>query len=300
MEGVAPQAAVTLSPRITLETNNALLTVYDPKLMKDWVKKSRAWVYDVKDNDYGKLDPVRAGLIAVWPLGGKGGRYTARVCAGELPADWKPYEKGQVAGLGVVVESAHLFVGPGERIPGDGYGDRLLDLEDEGKLIAWPDGRYTTVVHVLNWKVEGKFFTEDGDPNEQAPPDFAIVLAPLPSGDFAPPRPIPPLLDFLPKPKVAPPTPGSLVPRPRPIAPRPEVARAPARRSRSEEKEWKPAPDPLPPPKPGEIRVGMRVRHAQYGEGTVLFIREGFPKVKVDFRGREEKVDRSELTVVAY
>ena len=42
----------------------------------------------------------------------------------------------------------------------------------------------------------------------------------------------------------------------------------------------------------------MRVRHAQYGDGTVLFIREGFPKVKVDFRGREEKVDRSELTVI--
>ena len=305
MEGVVPQAATApaagkpaSSPRIGLATDNALLCAYDPKVMKDWVKKSRAWVYDVKDNDYAKLDPVRTGKIVVWPLGGKGGRYTARVCA-ELPADWQPFEKGKVAGFGLVLESGQLFVGPGERIVGDGFGDRIVELEDAGKMVEWPAGRYTTTVHVLDWKVEGKFFGEDGEPNEQAPPDFALVLVPLESGDFTPPRPCPPLLDFLPKPKVKPPQPGSLV-RPRPPAPRPEVARAPARRTRTEPKDWKPEPDPLPPPKPGEIRVGMRVRHAQYGDGTVLFIREGFPKVKVDFRGREEKCDRSELTVVAY
>lgn len=307
MEGVVPPAPETpvapapaTSPPIALATDNALLCAYDPRVMKDWVKVSRDWVYGVKDNGYGRLEPVKTGHIAVWPLGGKGGRYTARVLAGELPEAWRPYEKGTVAGLGLVLESGQLFVGPGERIPGDGFGDRIVDLEDEGKLFSWPAGRYTTTVHVLHWKTDGKFYDADGEPTKDAPPDFAIVLTPLPAGDFAAPHPVPPLLDFLPKPKVKPPTPGSLVPRPRPMAPPPEPARSPRRRAPAEAKEWHPSPDPLPPPKPGEIRVGMRVRHATYGDGTVLFIREGFPKVKVDFRGREEKVDRSELTVVSY
>jgi hypothetical protein len=295
MEGVVPAS----SPRILLATDVALLCAYDPKVMKDWVKKSRSWVYEVKDNDYAKLDPVRSGQIAVWPLGGKGGRYTARVCTGDLPAAWLPFVKGSVAGFGLALESGQLFVGPGERIPGDGFGDRIVELEEGGKVVDWPAGRYTTEVHVLDWKSEASFFDEEGEPTEQAPPDFALVLKPA-TGEFTPPRPCPPLLDFLPKPKVRPPSPASLVPRPRPSPPRPEVARPPARRSRPEEREWKPAPDPLPPPKPGEIRVGMRVRHAQFGEGTVLFIREGFPKVKVDFRGREEKVDRADLIVVSY
>src|SRR3954454_17480144 len=109
MEGVVPPAPpLASSPRIVLTTDNGLLCAYDPKVMRDWVKKARAWVYDVKDNDYGKLDPVQKGKIAVWPLGGKGARDTARVCTGELPAAWQPYEKGKVAGVGLVLESGQL------------------------------------------------------------------------------------------------------------------------------------------------------------------------------------------------
>src|SRR5262249_32108451 len=120
MEGVAPNAQLApSSPRIALATDNALLAAYDPKVMKDWVKKSREWVYGVKDNHYARLEPVKAAHIAVWPLGGKGGRYTARVCQNELPEAWRAYEKGKVAGFGLVLESGQLFIAPGERIPGD-------------------------------------------------------------------------------------------------------------------------------------------------------------------------------------
>ena len=52
------------SSRISVATDMTLLCAYDPKGMKDFVRKSRAWVYDVKDNDYGKLDPVKSGRIA--------------------------------------------------------------------------------------------------------------------------------------------------------------------------------------------------------------------------------------------
>jgi hypothetical protein len=275
----------------------ALLCAYDPKGMKDFVRKSRAWVYEVKDNDYGKLDPVKSGRIAVWPLGGRGGRYDLKVVQGALPEGWKPFEKGSVKGFGVVVEGESLFVGPGERIPGDGFGDRVVDIEDGGKLLAFPNGRYELTVHVFDWKQEDRFFNEEGEPTADAPPDIAVI-ARAPEGELAPPRPCPALLDFLPKPK-APAAPAVMPKIARSIytSTRPEVARAPRTRRR-EDADWKPAPDPLPPPKPGEIRIGMRVRHVQFGEGTVLFIREGFPKVKVDFRGHEEKVDRSELTVV--
>src|SRR5947209_2364745 len=142
MEGVA-------SKPIVLATDLALLCAYDPFVMKDCVRKSRGWVYEVKDNDYGKLDTVRSGRIAVWPLGGKGGRYTARVVRGELPAEWRPYEKGVVAGFGVVVEHGQLFVGPGERIPGDGFGDRVVEIEDGGRVLEHENGRFATSVHVL-------------------------------------------------------------------------------------------------------------------------------------------------------
>jgi hypothetical protein len=286
------------SPRIAFATDMTLLCAYDPKGMSGFVRKSRAWVYDVKDNDYGKLDPVKMGRIAVWPLGGRGGRYGLKVLQGALPDDWKPFVKGTVPGYGVVVEDEKLFVGPGERIPGDGFGDRIVDIEDGGKLLPFPNGRYELVAHVFDWKHEDRFFDEDGEPTPDAPPDIALVAVPH-EGDFAPPHPCPLLLDFLPKPK-APPVPAVMPKMARSVytATRPEVARAPRTRVRREEADWKPAADPLPPPKPGEIRIGMRVRHSQYGDGTVLFIREGFPKVKVDFRGREEKVDRSELIVI--
>ncbi|HZU99999.1 MAG TPA: hypothetical protein VFF73_25010 [Planctomycetota bacterium] len=286
------------SPRIAVATDLSILCAYDPKGMKDFVRKSRAWVYEVKDNDYGKLDPVKTGKIAVWPLGGKGGRYELKLLQGSYPEAWKPFEKGHVAGMGVVVEDERLFVGPGERIPGDGFGDRIVDIEDGGKLLPFPNGRFELSVHVFDWKHEDKFFTPDGDPTADAPPDIAVV-ATAKEGDFAPPRPCPPLLDFLPKPK-APPAPAVMPRLARSVytQARPEVARAPRTRTRREDADWHPSPDPLPPPKPGEIRIGMRVRHAQFGEGTVLFIREGFPKVKVDFRGHEEKVDRSELSVI--
>ena len=285
---------VVTSPRISFATDLALFTTYDPAVMKDWIRKSRGWVYEVKDNDFGKLEPVRAGRIAVWPLGGKGGRYTARVLHGELPEPWRVYEKGKVTGFGLRVESGQIFLGPGERIPGDGFGDRIVEIDGAGKLVDCPVGRYVTTVHVLDWKHDDKFFGEDGEANDQAPPDLAVVLTPH-EGEFTPPCPCPALLEFLPKIKHKPVP--AVLPRPvRSIVTPPPVARPSRGPRKREDADWKPAADPLPPPKPGEIRIGMLVRHAQFGEGHVLFIREGFPKVKVDFRGRgEEKVDRSEL-----
>ena len=288
------------SPPIVLRTDVALLCAYDPRVMKDWVRTPRSsWVYAVKDNDFGRLDPVRDGKIAVWPLGGKGGRYTARVVAGELPPEWKAYEKGSVAGGVVTVETDHLFVGPGERIPGDGFGDRVVDLDEEGKVVPCPNGRYSVSVHVLDWKADDKFFDAEGEPVADAPPDLALVLVPQAAPAPASlPSPIPLLLDFLPKPK-AKPIPAVLPRPPRP-AMRPEVARPARGGSRKREApDWKPAPEPERSTlKPGEIGIGSRVRHAQFGEGTVLFIREGFPKVKVAFGSREEKLDRSEITAV--
>lgn len=47
----------------------------------------------------------------------------------------------------------------------------------------------------------------------------------------------------------------------------------------------------------GSIGNGARVYHRTLGTGKVVFIREGFPKVKVRFNSTEEKVDRSELFI---
>src|SRR5579859_4000938 len=90
------------SQRFYVTTDLSLLCAFDPKGMKDFVRRPRAWVYEVKDNDYGKLEPVKSGRIAVWPLGGRGGRYAVKVAQGALPEDWKPFVKGFVSGYGLV------------------------------------------------------------------------------------------------------------------------------------------------------------------------------------------------------
>ena len=51
--------------------------------------------------------------------------------------------------------------------------------------------------------------------------------------------------------------------------------------------------------RPGELCVGATVRHGAYGVGTVLFVKDGFPKAKVEFQGTAYKVDRAELTVLS-
>lgn len=285
--------------RLVFSTDTGTLALFDPARVKHRVRSPRSWWDQVRDGDYAKLEDVRAERICIWPLGGKGGRYSVRLRAGELAEAERPFVRGSVSGLAVVVESGHIFVGPGERIPGDGFGDRIVTLEDGGGLVPCAPGRYGVTVHVLDWKGESTFFDEDGEPRPDAPTDLVVLLGPPPDPP-APPRPIPSLLDFLPKPP--PPrqvSTGAVVravaSRPRVEVGRPAATRGSGARKKKEEAEWHPAPDPEPPPRPGEIRVGMRVRHASHGEGTVLFIREGFPKVKVDFRGAEIKCDRSEL-----
>lgn len=293
-----------MGDRIVFSTDNAIVVLYDPKGMKHRVRAARSWWdHAVKDGDYAKIQEVREGKIAIWPLGGKGGRYAARIRVGALTDQERAYDKGSVKGLGVVVESGQVFVGPGERIPGEGFGDRIVSLDDAGSVVPIAPGRYLTTVHVLDWKHEKSFFDDEGEPRQDAPSDFVILLEPTELTAFSPPRPVPQLLELLPK--VEPPKKVSTAVIARTVStvtarsPRVEVGRPAAgrgpRKKKDEEQEWHPAPDPEPPGKPGEIRIGSRVRHAQFGIGNVLFIREGFPKVKVDFRGNEQKVDRSEL-----
>jgi len=46
-------------------------------------------------------------------------------------------------------------------------------------------------------------------------------------------------------------------------------------------------------------KIPVSVRHPRYGVGTVLFVRDGFPKAKVKFHDGEEKVPKDELTVLS-
>jgi hypothetical protein len=292
------------SDRVGLTTDNALLVLYDPKVMRHRVRAPHSWwQVAVKDGDFAKIEDVRQGKIAIWPIGGKSARYTARVRKGELTETESKFVKGSVAGLGVLVESSQLFIGPGERMPGEGFGDRIVALDDAGALLPFENGRFLATVHVLDWKHDDSFFDEDGEAKADAPTDFVITLAPTEAPPTAAPRPVPQLLSFMPKltaPKAVSTSAlvKSLAAHPRVEVGRPAQTRGSRGAKKREDAEWHPAPDPEPPPKPGEVRAGMRVRHQSYGEGTVLFIREGFPKVKVDFRGVEQKVDRSELELL--
>jgi hypothetical protein len=52
------------------------------------------------------------------------------------------------------------------------------------------------------------------------------------------------------------------------------------------------------PRKPGEIVEGCTVRHPVYGVGKVTFVRDGFPKAKVEFHDGEQKVDKDTLKAI--
>lgn len=288
-------------------SNMGLLVLYDPAQLKDKVKAPRAWYERIAM----ETEERRRGRYAAWPLGG-GKRairdYRARLGT-ELTELERAYVRGSSPPAPLECLSEEVFLGPGERLPGDGFGDRIPHLERGGDLLPFAPGRYTITAHVLDWRPDDRFWTEENEPTADAPPDFVLLWAPA---DALPPAPpaaeVTPLLELLPTKE--------------PVAKRP-IQSGNTWRSRhrtteldlGEKKRGRRGDDGEPraprvrkepegrltvaPPRPGQLCVGATVRHPIYGVGKVLFVKDGFPKAKVAFQGSQEKVDKDELTVVS-
>ena len=198
---------------VPFSTDAAVLAAFDPKALTHRIRHPSTWwrkqsVVDVTE--------VEEGRIALWPLGEEG-LFAVRLgleAEAPLADDERALVRGEVAGLGVVVESGDLFIGAAERLPGDGVGDRVIALPGTGAFLKVAPGAYAATVHVLDVRSEARFFDADGERRPDAPADFVVLLRPR-EGPFAPPSDVTPLLDKVPQ-RNAP-------------SPRREVPAAPAR-----------------------------------------------------------------------
>lgn len=298
-----PDSPLGGTVRISIDTA-LMIAAFDPARLKDHVKVPRAWW---EKNPLGAAER-KDGRMAVWPLGGRGGSYRARLGV-ELTEVERAYDRGASPAAPLETTSGEVFVGPIERLPGDGFGDRYPAIPDKGGLLPLPPGKYAVAVHVLDWRPEERFWNEENEPTEDAPPDFVVLVAPVEALPAAPAE-VGALIDLLPQKKAK----GAerVIPVQKIRGPiiledeKPKSRRSgggggssgpAARREPAAKRE---GPLKVAPGRPGELREGARVRHSTYGVGTVLFVRDGFPKVRVVFDDQTEyKVDRSELSVLS-
>lgn len=281
---------------VSIASDHGMVVLFDPELHRHRIKAASSWWRDAPF----ALPEREDGRLALWLLhAGKASGRAFRFRVGEaLDAEREaPFVCGAADPVPLQLTGGELFLGPVERLPGDGAGDRLPELPDQGSVLRWTPGRYTVTVHVLNWQREERFWNEDNEPTADAPPDFVVVLAPLEGEAPTPPAAPEALLGLLPRKT---PTASSKVrfaTRPRPVSQPDKPARR-GRRSSGATRTPKPKKPAPPPLKPGELGVGATVRHPVHGIGTVTFMRDGFPKAKVNFHSREYKVDKAELKVV--
>lgn len=284
-----------LGPTLSVASNMGMIVLYDPLLLSERVKSPSTWW---KGPSPLGTQERREGRLAAWPLSaGKAGSRPYRIRATTAPLDpetEEPYVCGESGPVVIQITNDELFLGPAERLPGDGSGDRLSAIPDQGQLIPTPPpGKYQVIAKVLNWQHDDRFFNEDNEPTKDAPPDFVLALSPFEGEVPVPAAEVKPLLDWIPSKTPTASKTVKYATRPKNRDPEPK----PKRRRSSGEK----APKKITVKKlrPGELGVGAQVRHPMYGIGTVLFVKEGFPKARVNFQSTEYKVDKADLTVLS-
>jgi len=205
----------------TIETDLGTLAVFDAEVLRHRVRGKDDWW---RHTPLHELDEVASGLAAILPIGQEG-TYRVRLRRGELTEEEAGLARGSVAGLGVEVRSGELFWGAGERLPGDGRGDRLSAIPGTGATTELEPGEYSLEVHALEWRHDDAYYDEDNEVLPTAPADFVLLVRPR--GELAVPAPVPSLLDLLPKREA---TASSRVPahvrRRRPASPEPRRRRS--------------------------------------------------------------------------
>ncbi|MGE0712413.1 MAG: hypothetical protein AB7N76_32870 [Planctomycetota bacterium] len=285
-------------PALSIQSTMGMIVLYDPTLLQDRVKAASSWWRD---------DPLGAaerqdGRVALWPL--SEGRATSRSYRVRMGTALTEVEEAYVVArtepAAWLVRDTEVFLGPIERLPGDGGGDRLSAIPDAGQLVPMVPGMYAVTACVLDWQGEERFFNEDNEPVADAPPDVVLLIEAvdeLPT----PPAVQVPLLHLIPKKTATANSKVQFSSRPRAPIDFDEPKRKRARGTSEGGSRAAPrrtGPVQVKELRPGELGVGARVRHPSYGVGTVLFLKEGYPKAKVNFAGIEQKVDKDDLTVV--
>lgn len=183
------------------ETDLATLAVFDPSALTSRVRAPQDWWR----GDPTALREFDEGKILVLPIG-RDGEYRVRLAFNELREEERPYLRKSLQNLVLDIPEGRVFVGPGERVPGGGLGDRYPRIAGQGELFEVPAGQYAAAVHVFDWRVDPRWFDHDGEPKPEAPADFVILLEPFsePSDMFFAglPEILPSLLSLRARPKI--------------------------------------------------------------------------------------------------
>jgi hypothetical protein len=179
---------------VPFETDLGTLAVFDPKALAHRTRQPKTWWRE--GSSVLEIPEILEGKLALFPIG-KEGRYSCRLSLdGVLTEVEQKLAKGKVGTLGIQLGGEDVFCGAAERLPGDGVGDRVLNIPDTGAYWKAEPGEYDVAVHVIDWRTNRDFFDEDGEPLATAPPDFVVVLSKR-TQPFDAPIQLAPLLDLI-------------------------------------------------------------------------------------------------------
>jgi len=176
---------------IEIETELAAIAVFDGEVLQHRIRDKNDWWRQCPLSELGEIRDGRATILSI----GKHGTYRLAFHEGPPTDDERTHISGEVEGLGLVVESGQVFVGIGERLPGDGRGGRLSGIPGTGETVELEPGEYTVTVAVLDWRHLDAFYDDDNEVLPSAPADFLVTVTPRTSLSF--PEPLPVLLDLL-------------------------------------------------------------------------------------------------------
>jgi hypothetical protein len=156
---------------VTFATDTATLAVFDPDRLGPRVDDDADW-WCV--GNFWKLNEVASGEIALINLAGDG-VYKVRLTDDQLTANERAYAANCIR-LGTVVTSGWLFVGPGERLPGEGLTTAPTDPELAGWFCRVDADSYEIEAYGIEWQdCPDWYMPED---TEHAPPDVVLLLRP--------------------------------------------------------------------------------------------------------------------------
>ena len=137
---------ICLNEIIQFFTDTATLVVYDPLSIQERIHDSIDWWC----GDFQELEEVKKGLISLVSLSSDGS-YKVRVTTESLTQNEKDFARSVIGPLGVTSKSGKVFIGKGERLPGEG--DSLTQenlLSRQGKFIDLPVGNYNLLFYHIN------------------------------------------------------------------------------------------------------------------------------------------------------
>ncbi|MDF1664539.1 MAG: DUF6386 family protein [Planctomycetota bacterium] len=160
-------------PAVSFTTDLGTLALFDPDVLDARIREPSDWW---QEGSLLSLPEIASGAVIILPLGLEGDS-SARISSGSLTELEQGYARQCFSGLSIEVTSGRIFLGAGERIPGDGRGLAAI-LPGQGGFYEVPKGHYDVKVQALDWHFDDRWYGANGSPKADAPPDFVFFLSP--------------------------------------------------------------------------------------------------------------------------